>query len=305
MKFIPTAVVNKVGLPLLKLQKSSPQVMFVGGLVAGGAGVVLACRSTLKLSDTLSKAEEMKALAKDAFENGTDDGTPYTEKEYGKDQTVIKVQTLLSITKLYAPAAGLLMLSAALLTGSHVTLNKRNTAAVAAYAGVDEAFKNYRSRVLDKYGRDVDDELRYGAQVVEEKIVDEDGKTKTIKTKRVADGVPTQYARFFDELCGPHQRDPEINKIFLQSQQSYFNNLLQAKGYVFLNEVYKALDLPESKAGQVVGWVLGKGGDNYVDFGIFDNIANPEVRKFVDGREYSILLDFNVDGMILDHLKDL
>jgi hypothetical protein len=304
MKLIPAAVASKIGRPLLHLQKASPQVMFAGGIVAGGAGVVLACRSTLKLSDTLDKYDELKEKAEVLFDEGNN--TEYDEKAYGKDLTVIKVKTILDVTKLYAPAAGLLMISAALLTGSHVTLNRRNASIAAAYAATDKAFKEYQERVTEKYGRDVHDEIRYGSRTVEETVEGTDGKKKTIKKKQVDDELPmpSQYARFFDELCEPHKRDPEINKIFLQSQQAYFNDLLKVKGYVFLNDVYRALDLPESKAGQMVGWVIGKNGDNYVDFGIFDTAANPKVRDFVNGREYSILLDFNVDGIILDHLKD-
>lgn len=303
MKLIPAAVASKIGRPLLHLQKVSPQVMFAGGIVAGGAGVVLACRSTLKLSETLDKYDELKEKAEVLFDEGNN--TEYDEKAYGKDLTVIKVKTIIDVTKLYAPAAGLLMISAALLTGSHVTLNRRNASIAAAYAATDKAFKEYQERVTEKYGRDVHDEIRYGSRTVEETVEGTDGKKKTIKHKQVAiDGMPSQYARFFDELCEPHKNDPEINKIFLQSQQSYFNDLLKVKGYVFLNDVYRALDIPETKAGQMVGWVIGKDGDNYVDFGIFDNISNPEVRRFVNGHENSILLDFNVDGIILDHLKD-
>jgi hypothetical protein len=306
MKLIPAAVTNKMGRQMLQLQRVSPQVMFAGGIIAGGAGVVLACRSTLKLSDTLDKYEDLRDKAANALENKVvgEDGEEYNEKTYARDLTVIKVKTILDVTKLYAPAAGLLMISAALLTGSHVTLNRRNASIAAAYAATDEAFKKYQERVKEKYGQEVHDEMRHGSQVVEEVVEGTDGKKKTIKKLVVPDGMPSQYARFFDELCFPHKRDPELNKIFLQSQQSYFNQLLQTKGYVFLNDVYRALDIPESKAGQSVGWILGKNGDNYVDFGIFDNVANPQVRDFVNGREHSILLDFNVDGVILDHLKD-
>jgi hypothetical protein len=306
MKLVPAAVANKIGRPLLHLQKASPQVMFAGGIIAGGAGVVLACRSTLKLSGVLDKYDELRLKA-EAVHGNPDllpEGEHYDEKAYAKDLTVIKVKTIIDVTKLYAPAAGLLMISAALLTGSHVTLNRRNASIAAAYAATDKAFKEYQERVTDKYGREVHDEMRYGSRTVEETVEGTDGKKKTIKHKQVADGLPSQYARFFDELCEPHKKDPEINKIFLQSQQSYFNDLLKVKGYVFLNDVYRALDIPETKAGQMVGWVVGKDGDNYVDFGIFDNIANPEVRRFVNGHEHSILLDFNVDGIILDHLKD-
>lgn len=301
MKFLPTAVVNKVGVPMLKLKASSPQIMFAGGIVAGGAGVVLACRSTLKLSETLDKYDELREKSVALFDEGQN--SDYSEKDHAKDLTVIKVKTLLDVTKLYAPAAGLLMISAALLTGSHVTLNRRNTATAAALAATDEAFKKYRQRVVEKFDSDTDEEMRYGTRIDEEKVVGEDGKTKTVKKKRISEEHPSLYAKCFDELCGPHQRDPELNRIFLQSQQSYFNDILQAKGYVFLNEVYRALDLPETKAGQVVGWKLGNG-DNYVDFGIFDDVENPRVRDFVNGRENSIWLDFNVDGDILNSLKE-
>lgn len=305
MKFISPAVAKKVGIPLLKIQKNSPQVMFAGGIIAGGAGVVLACRATLKLSHTLDKYDELKEKAEALHSAGFigDDDELYDDKKYAKDLTVIKVKTILDVTKLYAPAAGLLMISAALLTGSHVTLNKRNASLAAAYAATDKAFNEYRDRVRDQLGKDTDDEMRYGTRVVEETVESTDGKKKTIKKKLVGDGAPSMYAKFFDELCGPHQRDPELNRIFLQSQQSYFNQLLQTDGHVFLNDVYKALGIAPTKAGQIVGWKIGKG-DNYVDFGIFDNVANPKVRDFVNGREYSILLDFNVDGVVYDYLED-
>jgi len=305
MKMLPTAVTNKFGKQLLQLKVASPQIMFAGGIVAGGAGVVMACRATLKVSETLDKYDELKEKAAVLHESKHTDneGNVYDEKAYSKDLTIIKVKTILDLTKLYAPAAGLLVLSAGLLTGSHVTLNRRNMATAAALSATDEAFKKYRERVRDQLGKDVDDEMRHGTRVVEEKVQTDDGKTKTVKKKLVGDGAPSQYARFFDELCGPHKYDPELNRIFLQSQQSYFNDLLQVRGHVFLNDVYRALDIPESRAGQVVGWKLGLG-DNYVDFGIFDNVANPQVRDFVNGREYSILLDFNVDGDILHHLPE-
>lgn len=52
-------------------------------------------------------------------------------------------------------------------------------------------------------------------------------------------------------------KTPEYNKIFLKSQENYFNDLLKAKGYVFLNEVYKSLGIPETRFGQRMGWKAG------------------------------------------------
>jgi hypothetical protein len=63
------------------------------------------------------------------------------------------------------------------------------------------------------------------------------------------------------------------------------------------------LGIDRSKAGSVVGWVITKEGtgDNFIDFGVFDG-DNPRARDFVNGREGSILLDFNVDGVIYDKI---
>ena len=64
------------------------------------------------------------------------------------------------------------------------------------------------------------------------------------------------------------------------------------------------LGIERTKAGQIVGWVYDEDnplGDNYVDFGIYD-INREKSRDFVNGYERVILLDFNVDGNILDRI---
>lgn len=299
MKLLPVSVANKFARPLLHLQKNSPQLMFAGGVVAGLSSTVLACRATLKLSDVLANAEELKLKAEMLHET---DPNGYDDKTYAKDLTVIKVKTILTLTKLYAPAAGLAVVSISLLTGSHVTLNRRNASLTAAYASVDQAFQKYRERVRDQLGDEVDRDMRYGTRVVSETVEGDDGKKKVVKHTRVAEGQPSQYARFFDELCPDFKKQAEYNMLFLKAQQNYMNDLLQARGHVFLNEVYDALGIPRSGAGAAVGWVHGKGGDDYIDFGIFDDKTNERVRDFVNGRENAILLDFNVDGVIWDKI---
>ena len=61
------------------------------------------------------------------------------------------------------------------------------------------------------------------------------------------------------------------------------------------------LGIDRTKAGNIVGWIYDEKhpvGDNFVDFGIYV-LDNEKARDFVNGRERSILLDFNVDGDIL------
>lgn len=108
------------------------------------------------------------------------------------------------------------------------------------------------------------------------------------------------YAQYFNETCIGWTKDPECNKFYLLRQQEYANEMLRRNGYLFLNEVYTMLGMPRTKAGQCVGWVYDTEcpiGDNYVDFGIFDQVHN---QSFINGYKNSVLLNFNVDGNILD-----
>lgn len=123
--------------------------------------------------------------------------------------------------------------------------------------------------------------------------------TKNTETKLDTKEDASYYARFFDEGCTGWTKDSEFNLIFLKQQQNYANELLRKKGHLFLNEVYDMLGIPRTKAGQMVGWIYNEKnpiGDNFVDFGI-NNARN---KDFVNGYERIILLDFNVDGEILD-----
>lgn len=294
---LPNAVTNKFGRQILQLQKVSPQLAFGAGIVGVVGTTVLACRATLKLDETLDKTSAKRRDMDRTLENPAH--PEYDQKAHAHDVRLLRVHITRDIAKLYGPSVLLGVASIGLLTGAHVTLNRRNASLAAAYAGLDKAFNEYRKRVRDDLGEDRDREFRYGTREVEEVVQGKNG-PKTKKSNAVDDEiVPSAYARFFDELCDPWQPQAEYNAIYLKGQQSHFNHMLHARGHVFLNEVYDALGIPRSKAGQVVGWVIGKG-DQYVDFGIFDDANNPNVRDFVNGRESSILLDFNVAGPIFD-----
>ena len=224
-----------------------------------------------------------------------------------KDLAITYVQTGVKLVKLYAPSVALGVLSITSILASNNILRKRNVALAAAYATVDKSFKEYRNRVIERFGETVDRELKYNikAKKIEEVVKDEEtGKEKKVK-KTIEIGDPntySDYARFFDDGCKGWEKDSEYNLMFLRAQQQYANDLLRSRGHLFLNEVYDMLGIPRTKAGQVVGWVYNKDnpvGDNYVDFGLYD-INREVVRNFVNGYERTILLDFNVDGNIWD-----
>jgi hypothetical protein len=305
MKFVPDAIARKVASQQLLASEHAPRILFVGGVVGMVGSTVLACRATLKLEVTLDDIEREKQLAHsvkgqvDSPEYHGD--ATYTDQELGRDLTVIGVRGVGKIAKLYAPAIILGGVSVAALTKSHIILKDRNVALSAAYVAIDTAFTHYRERVIERYGEEVDRDLRYDSEELD--ILDEDtGKIVPTTVAMKADGAP--YARWFDhESSRNWSVDPDINLLFLRTVQNYMNDRLKSRGHVFLNEVYDELGLSHTTAGAVVGWRWNKGsGDDYIDFGIW-NGESYVINEFFNGREGAILLDFNVDGMMYDKLE--
>lgn len=283
---------KRLGSSNLTLRSKSPTIFFIGGVVGVVGTTVLACRATLKLEETLDQNKQLAEKVK-TFED-----EKYSEGDRKQDMAIVYVRSAVSVLRLYAPAILLGSASIAMLAQSHNILVKRNAALTAAYTALDQGFRNYRARVVEKYGEDEDRALRYSAETTEE--TDEKGKIR--KISRVGPGGASIYAMFFDQLNPNWSKDPEINKLFLWSQQNYLNDLLRARGHLFLNEVYESLGFSHTKAGSVVGWRIG-GGDNFVDLGVFHSDGDDRIRDFVNGREGSVLLDFNVDGLIYDKIE--
>ena len=287
------------------VQKHSPEILAGVGVVGVVASTVMACKATMKLNDILEESKETRDKIREVESNPRYE-EQYSHEDAKKDLVINYTQTAMKVAKLYAPAVILGSASLGCLLASNDILRKRNAALSAAYMTVDKSFKEYRQRVVDRFGEEVEKEIRYNikAEEVTSTVVAEDGSettvTETVKT--MDPNLYSDYAKFFDEASPYWQKDPEYNFMFLKSQQQYANDLLKARGRLFLNEVYEMLGIDKTKAGQIVGWVYNPEnpiGDNFVDFGIFD-MSKERVRAFVNGYEPNILLDFNVDGNIWD-----
>ena len=295
----------------LILKKNSPKILMGVGIAGSVVSTVLACKATLKVKDILDEKNKTVEQIHNCVE---DDTVDYNEEDKKKDLTILYAQTGVKLAKLYLPSIALGALSIASIVSGYKILNKRNVALAAAYTVVDKGFKNYRKNVVERFGEEVDRELRHNikAKQIEEKYIDKDGNEKTRKKKvyeiaedkKPGEGI-SEYAKFFDEWnTDEHSKDPEYNLMFLRKQQDYANEVLKHQGYLFLNEVYDMLGIPRTQAGQVIGWIYDENnptGDNYVDFGIYD-LHDQQKRDFVNGLEKNILLDFNVDGVIYDKI---
>lgn len=291
MKYIPNSVSRAVAKQVLVAQKHSPTILFVAGVVGVVATTVTACKATLELDGVLQDAEKEIYLAKTDLRS-----TNATESEYKKDMAVLYTNHAIRIGKLYAPSVALGVVSIGCLAGSHRILTNRNTAVSAALFSVSKAFDEYRARVLEDVGPEKEAEYRYGSErrtIVE----DTDQGPKKVQVKHGVDVKGSPYAKFFDQTNKNWNRyNPGANRTFLAAQQRYANDRLVSDGFLMLNDVYDALGMAKTSAGQVVGWVYGNA-DSHVDFGVGDW---PSAEDFVDGRERGIIVDFNVDGKVFD-----
>ena len=287
-------------------RQHSPEILIIGGIIGGIGTVVLACRATLKAETVVSEAKENLARIEEC--QNSMDSEKYSEEDAANDRRTVYIQTAVKVAGHYLPAIGMGILSLAGIVKSHNILSKRNVALAAAYVTVDTAFKEYRGRVREKFGEEVENQLRYGlvTKEIEEKVTDEKGREKTVKkTVAVCENGISEYARFFDEANRNYIAQDGPTMLFVNGQENYLNDLLRVNKIVYLNDAYRELGFKPSKAGAVVGWIYdkdGEEGDNYIR--ISKQWVDVPTESVVTGEifyEKRLLLDFNVDGPILDH----
>lgn len=296
-----TKIAVKTG---MKLRKISPELMLVGGIVAGTAAIVTACVATKKAVEdkVVEKAHgELDDIQMELVEGVEDIDTPK-----GKRRESFRVyrKLIFELAKRFGPSVFLFLLSMGLFLGSHGVLKKRYVSTTIAYKALDEAFRDYRRRVKEAVGEENELHLFNGTEERGEKtVIDENGETTTTKDiVKVHEKKYSPYEFDFNMNTAPGNWDgnSEYNLMFLRGVQNYFTDLLRARGHVFMNEVLDALGIKRTREGAVVGWMLGKG-DDYVDFGISQYYSD-EFTDIQDGCIRNIHINFNVDGLIWNEI---
>lgn len=303
---LPKVKVPKALMPMaIKMNKKKPEILLGAGLVTGAVGVVVACKETVSAMDILEEHKTTMAAideCREKVESGEIDAETYSEDMYKHDIVVAYSKTGTNLVKNYAPAASLLAISTACVLSSYNIMKKRNIALTVAYTGLHEAFNKYRQRVIEDQGIEKDREYRFGTHK-ETTIVEKKGRGGKVKEIEVEEDVlnkpeggTSEYARFFDEACPQWDKAPGYNASFVKGVERFCNQKLMIDGFMFLNDVYDQLGFEKTVAGQMVGWLYDDEHQGFIDFGL----DTPAGRDFLAGDERSALLDFNVDGVIID-----
>lgn len=298
-----TRMFGKVKLSFIK---HSPTIAVVSGIALMAAGAVMACKSSMKVNEVLDDAKgTIEVINKSAEDGKTPGGVPYSQDDRVNDLKIQYTKTAVELVKLYAIPAVLFGSGVACVVAGHKILNTRNAALASAYTGLKKAYDQFEDRVKEKYGEEEAKSLKYGIKALPVSESGDGSDVSEEKTVQTAEDHPSEFARFFDESSRYYSKDAHYNKLFLQSQQAAMNNRLISQGYLFLNDVLSALGFDPTPEGQIMGWLYNEDDDNltnWVDFGLYD-IHRRSSRNFINENDPCVLLDFNVDGNILNEFK--
>lgn len=305
---VGTSAAKFAGKAEFAIKKNSPEILLGAGIVGFVGTVVLACKATCRADEVLEfHRRKIKDIndAKEIADADPEGEMSYDIEIYRQDKAIRYLKTTGSLAKLYAPTIAVGTLSLACILTSRNIMQKRYLGVVAAYNGLSAAFEEYRKRVRDEYGDGLDKHFRYGTTYDELPVYDENGK-KTKEKEQVEKTetgmvIPNDDScRFFDSSNPNWDKNPTFSMMWLRGQQNILNDILHTRGHVFLNEVYDALGFPHTPQGAVLGWIDGEG-DDCIDFGLYDQ-NKESVRRFVNGVDNVIMLEFNHDGVIWDKI---
>ena len=299
----------------MKVEKYSPELCLAGGILAGAGCVIFACKATLHAEEVLDRHNERMRMAKEAAKVAR----PEDHYDLNREKFVVTAHTFADFAKLYWRSVALGSLSLALILKGHRILSNRYAGAVAFGNAVSEAFSKYRERVIEDQGIEKDHEYRFGKpEISKQEVVTmkEDGTSETKEeTVELLDHPvgPSDYAKIFDQTNENWDPNPAYNLMWLKGRQSEATMTLKGRskydrhgnlvkpGSMSLNEVYNMLGFDPTPIGAVTGWIDDGNGDGQIDFGLYD-MSREDVVRFVNGKDANVILDFNVDGVIIDKL---
>lgn len=313
----------RVGLASLAIKEHQPEIFLAAGIGAGIASTVMLAKAHRKseavfegvLGEIESVNEYVEEHNADATEENerlvrvanadppqpvTHQRSLITPEEERKLLFPLYLESGKRAVILYGPSVLMGIASIALILASHSSLRRRNRALISTIALIERGFNEYRKRVRDELGEEADDRFYYGAEArsVNTVTVGEDGKKKKKKEKKnhIPEEVsPIMYQRVFDETNQNWSNTGDMNEFFLKATERYSNDRLTIKGWITLNSIYESLGFEASPYGAVVGWSKNVPGDDYISFGIDHDINMRE-------GDTRFVLDFNVNGVILDHI---
>lgn len=245
----------------LKCKKHSPEILMVAGITTMAAGAFVAVKKAQKHAENkYVKENTIEALTADESE----------DEEVKKEVKAEVRRYVIEEVKIWSVPVAMEVSGAILILASNHIMRKRVAGLTAAFTTVSTAFDQYRERVRERYGDEVDQSILLGEKQVTIETTDEKGKTKK-ETITVADPDITTIGRYFTKSNPNFSFSDSFVNNFLDMQQRYLTDKLNGigfgnrGGFILLNDIYDALGFEQdTQAGIVVGKVYERDGDNQI-----------------------------------------
>lgn len=197
------------------IKNNTPTILTCAGSLGVVATAVMSAKAMPKVLEVLKKAE------------------------IEKGEKLTKLETAMAVTRVYVPTALMGLATIACIFGANV-LNKRAQAAlISGYALLDNCYKDYRNKVTEMYGKNVD-------QNVKNEVV-KDNYYRDVENDCLDDGKTLFYDMF-------SQRYYRVTCEVMVRAEHDINKILNEHGSASLNEYYDFLGIPEVDYGEYIGW---------------------------------------------------
>lgn len=196
------------------LVKNGPTITFVVGLTAVVGGTVSAIVATSKADAALDEFHENMELIKQNIEAANATENPeevYPLAEQKKHTTIIYAALIKKIARIYFLTVVLEGVGIACLCKSHFTLTKRNASLAAAYAALAKSYSDYRRRVREQFGEQVENDIYNGyiTTTYTEKVTSENGVTTEVEKEKQSYSPLSPHAFLISLDDNPwNMRDP-------------------------------------------------------------------------------------------------
>ena len=212
---------------LTSVKKHSPELLLAGGVIAGVATVVTACRATLKVNDILDDHQDRMEEIRRSFDPDSKEIKKATTKAYIKTGWEFAKEFGLSAA-LGATAVACNVASFKIQKHRNIELTKENAALTATCLTLSETIRKYRERWKEKVGEEVENEVWNNLSDIEitRDYVDEKGKKKTEKkkTKVVGPDGASPYARYITKTNPDYHKDPAVMAMYMRAQTAHMND---------------------------------------------------------------------------------
>ena len=205
---------------IFKLHYKTPTILTCLGAAGVIATSILSSKATLKVNDLLKQTVEET------------------------NEPVTRVEVLKIALPIYTPSILIGVSTITCIFGANV-LNKKNQAALmSAYALIDNSFKEYRKKLIELHGKEIDEEVREAMA------------REHCNYHQIGLDIPDKKVRFYEPISDQYFYAYERE---VMDAEYHLNRNFIMRGYSPFNEFLEFLGLSTNDENDKIGWACDYG----------------------------------------------